>query len=77
MDSGDLTEHEQVQVDLSGLDAAGIKFGSGLYATGEVTKILGGAKALVRLEMPIAGKNEIEVSADRLVGLGPADATVA
>ena len=76
MDSGDLTEHEHVQVDLSGLDAGGVRLGSGLYGAGEVTQILDGARAVVRLDMPLAGKNEIEVSADRLVGLGPADATV-
>jgi len=62
-----LTKHQRVEIDLSGLEADGVRLGSGLYGAGEVTEILlDDAHAVVHLEMPIAGKNDIVVPADRL-----------
>lgn len=65
MDIQELAQDQHVEIDLSGLDADGVMLGSGLYGAGEVTEILDDA-AVVRLNRPIAGKNEIVVPADRL-----------
>jgi len=67
MDTHHLKEHQRVYVDLSGLEAGGITYGSGLYGAGEVTEILDDAQVVVRLSMPITGKNEIVALADRLI----------
>lgn len=66
MDIHQLTKDQHVEIDLSGLEADGVTLGSGLYGAGEVTEILDDAQAVVRLNMPIAGKNVIVVPADRL-----------
>ncbi len=66
MDLHQLTAHQRVKIDLSGLEADGVTLGTGLYGTGEVTEIRADAQAVVRLNMPIAGKDEIVVAADRL-----------
>lgn len=67
MDIDQLKEQQQVEIDLSGLEADGVKLGPGLYGTGQVIEIRNDdEKAVVLLSMPIAGKNEIVVSADRL-----------
>lgn len=66
MDFQQLTPHQNVEIDLSGLEADGVTLGPGLYGTGLVTEIRDDEQAVVRLTMPIAGKSEIVVTADRL-----------
>ena len=70
VDIHQLTEQQQVEIDLSGLETDGITLGPGIYGAGEVTRVIfNDSKAVVRLSDPIAGKDEIEVSAERLTAL--------
>jgi len=75
MDFAELQKGQHVEVDLTGLVADEITLGPGLFGVGEVTEIKD-QSAVVRLDTPIAGRNEIIVPAGRIIGLFEASQAV-
>lgn len=57
---------EQVQVDISGLEAPGISIGAGVFSTGKITEIdAQNDEITVQLDVSFGGKDVVTVAADR------------
>ena len=68
MDAAEIKTGQHVEVDLTGVVVDDVTLGPGLFGIGEVTEILAGQKAVVRLDTPIGGKSEIVAPAGRIIG---------
>jgi hypothetical protein len=67
MDIHQISEGQEVEIDLTGLLADGVTLGAGIYGLGRVTGVnVKNDEAVVRLDRQIAGKDEVVVPAERI-----------